>query len=64
MRFVMLCKNCPQCKTVGVGYISTRSWCKLSKPDAAGRYLGLEPWRSKPHPKCPLMARLKENYKE
>lgn len=42
MRFAMLCKNCPQCKTVGVGDICTRSWCKLSKPDAAGRYLGLE----------------------
>lgn len=37
MRFVMLCKNCPQCKTVGVGDICTRSWCKLSKPDAAGK---------------------------
>jgi len=51
----MLCKDCPHCRTKIVGFVSTRSFCMLSKgSEAAGTKLGVIPWASKPHPKCPL----------
>ncbi len=51
----MLCKNCKHRRSVMTGHISSRSFCKLASGDGYnGTGLGVEPWRNKPHPKCPL----------
>jgi len=51
-----LCCDCKYCKTVSVGYVSSRSWCKIL-PKAVR---GVQLWRKEVHPKCPL----KENKAE
>lgn len=51
-----LCCDCKHCKTVSVGYVSSRSWCKILPKEIRGVQL----WRKEVHPKCPL----KENKPE
>ena len=58
-----LCRNCSHCKTVSVGYVSSRSWCKLTGNGYAGKALGVNPWLNTPHPKCPLNIK-EEEYEE
>lgn len=50
----MLCRNCKHCKTARVGYVSSRSWCKLTGDGWNNKAMGVYPWLDKPHPKCPL----------
>lgn len=50
----MLCRNCKHCKSARVGYVSSRSWCKLTGDGWNGKAMGVYPWLDKPHPKCPL----------
>ena len=47
---MILCRDCKHCKTVSVGYVSSRSWCKIL-PKAVR---GVQPWRKEVHPRCPL----------
>lgn len=54
MKNKQLCGDCPHCKTVLVGYVSSRSWCKLTGDGWNNKALGVYPWLKKPHPKCPL----------
>ena len=46
----MLCKDCKNCKTKSVGYVSFRSYClALPKKDR-----GIDITRKTVNPKCPL----------
>lgn len=56
-----LCKNCIHCKSKRVGCISYVSWCGISKKGKDGGRLGVNPWLDKPHPKCPLRKKCKDN---
>lgn len=57
----MLCKDCNHLKSKQVGYVSSRSWCGISKGSALnGTKLGVYPWLNKPHPKCPLIKKESE----
>lgn len=57
-----LCKNCEFCHIEPVGYVSNRSWCRLSGDD--GFAIGLNPWHGKPHKRCPLMKALRAGYRK
>lgn len=55
----MLCRNCRFCKTVSVGYVSSRSWCSRSKGNGYdGKALGVQPWRNTIHPECPMRKQI------
>lgn len=49
-----LCKDCIHCKSKMVGYVSSVSWCDISKKNKNGEKLGVNPWYGRPHPKCPI----------
>ena len=53
---MILCRNCKHCKTVSVGHVSSRSWCKILPKEIRG----IHPWKNEVNPRCPL----KENRKE
>lgn len=57
----MLCKDCRHLITRSVGYVSTRSFCGLVGDKGKEEGIGVEPWRDKPHPRCPLKNQSKEN---
>ena len=50
----LLCKNCPHCKYKRTGYISYSYWCGLTGDGWNGKAVGVYPWMTKPHQKCPL----------
>lgn len=50
----LLCRDCHYLKCTNTGAISERYWCGLTGDGWNGKALGVYPWRSKPHPKCPL----------
>ena len=56
----MLCKDCSYLKSKPVGRLSARYWCNASKGSSVkGTKLGVFPWATKEHPKCPLNKRRK-----
>lgn len=58
----MLCCDCPHLVTRRVGYVSTRSFCRISQgSQLKGTKLGVQPWLKKPHPKCPLRKKEANN---
>lgn len=57
-----LCKNCDFCHIEPVGYVSSRSWCMLSGDD--GFAIGINPWKGRPHKRCPLMKALRAGYRK
>ena len=57
-----LCKNCEFCHIEPVGYVSNRSWCMLSGDD--GFAIGINPWKGRPHKRCPLMKALNAGYRK
>lgn len=57
-----LCKNCEFCHIEPVGYVSNRSWCMLSGDD--GFAIGINPWKGRPHKRCPLMKAMNAGYRK
>ena len=57
-----LCKNCEFCHIEPVGYVSNRSWCMLSGDD--GFAIGINPWKDRPHKRCPLMKAMNAGYRK
>jgi hypothetical protein len=47
---MVLCKDCKHCKTVPVGHVSFRSWCKI----LPRKNRGVQNWRKMVRPGCPL----------
>lgn len=45
-----LCRDCEHCKTVKVGYVSYRSWCKCLPKNKRGIRIDFDVV----NPKCPL----------
>lgn len=57
----MLYRNCEHCRTIRVGFVSTRNYCNASKGSAIkGNKLGVRLKIDKVHPKCPLRINKEE----
>ena len=52
-----LCRDCPHLKSAKTGAVGERYWCGPTGDGWNGEALGVYPWKSKPHPKCPLKAK-------
>lgn len=50
----ILCSECKHMKSKMVGYVSSVHWCGAVGNGHKHTSIGVEPWRQKPHPKCPL----------
>ena len=56
-----LCRDCPNCKSAKTGAVSNRYWCGLTGDGYNGKAMGVYPWKNKPHPKCPMRGRSRED---
>ena len=57
----MLCRDCKHLRSKQTGYISHVSFCGIKGDKGEGKGIGIYPWANKPHPKCPIKHKLKEN---
>lgn len=56
-----LCRDCPNCKSAKTGAVSNRYWCGLTGDGYNGKAMGVYPWKNKPHPKCPMKGKSRED---
>jgi hypothetical protein len=59
-----LCKDCPNLRHRKVGYVSSVFYCGLVRGFDSGTGLGVYPWKTGPHPKCPLRKQTARAEKE